>query len=253
MLSDDMLLRYHRQILLPSWDVAGQEALHNACVLIVGLGGLGSALSQYLVAAGVGRVKLVDFDHVEVTNLQRQPIHGEADVGRLKVVSAGHSLRAINSHCVIEEFAQALNADCFTELTQEVDVIADCCDNFATRDLINALAWPAGIPVVSAAAIGWQGQLAVFDPRRAESACYRCVYPDVDEAAASCNEAGVMAPTVAVIGSWQAQEVLKVIANIGDSLVGQLLLWDGFSNEVRRLRTPRDPACAVCAHHGETE
>ncbi|MDP1541395.1 MAG: molybdopterin-synthase adenylyltransferase MoeB [Moraxellaceae bacterium] len=248
MLSDDELLRYHRQILLPNWDVAGQEALRSATVMIVGLGGLGSVLSQYLVAAGVGCVKLVDFDRVEVTNLQRQPIHNEASVGVLKVDSAAQALRALNSYCQIETCSQALNAENFAELSVAVDVIADCCDNFATRDLINALAWPAGIPVVSAAAIGWQGQLAVFDPRQANSACYRCVYPAVDEEGASCSEVGVMASTVAVMGSWQAQEVLKVIANIGQSLVGQLLLWDGFSNEVRRLRTPRDPNCAVCAH-----
>lgn len=254
MLTDDELMRYHRQILLPTWDVAGQEALRAATVLIIGLGGLGSVLSQYLVAAGVGRVKLVDFDHVELSNLQRQPIHNEASVGQLKVESAARALRAINSYCQIEAHALAINADNFADLTASVDVIADCCDNFATRDLINVHAWPAGIPVVSAAAVGWQGQLAVFDPRNKDTACYRCVYPAVDDdGAASCNEVGVMASTVAVMGSWQAQEVLKVIANIGQSLVGQLLIWDGFSNDVRRLRTPRDPDCAVCARHGETQ
>lgn len=254
MLTDDELMRYHRQILLPTCDVAGQEALRAATVLIIGLGGLGSVLSQYLVAAGVGRVRLVDFDHVELTNLQRQPIHNEASVGQLKVESAARTLRAINSNCQIEAHALAINADNFADLTASVDVIADCCDNFATRDLINMHAWPAGIPVVSAAAVGWQGQLAVFDPRNKDSACYRCVYPAIeDDGAASCNEVGVMASTVAVIGSWQAQEVLKVIANIGQSLVGQLLIWDGFSNDVRRLRTPRDPDCAVCARHGETQ
>jgi adenylyltransferase/sulfurtransferase len=253
-LTDDELMRYHRQILLPTWDVAGQEALRSATVLIVGLGGLGSVLSQYLVAAGVGRVKLVDFDHVELTNLQRQPIHNEASVGQLKVESAARALRILNSNCQIEAHALAINADNFADLTASVDVIADCCDNFTTRDLINVHAWPAGIPVVSAAAVGWQGQLAVFDPRNTNSACYRCVYPAIeDDVAASCNEVGVMASTVAVMGSWQAQEVLKVIANIGQSLVGQLLLWDGFNNDVRRLRTPRDPDCAVCARHGETQ
>lgn len=254
MLTDDELMRYHRQILLPTWDVAGQEALRAATVLIVGLGGLGSVLSQYLVAAGIGRVRLVDFDHVELTNLQRQPIHNEASVGQLKVDSAARALCVINSNCQIETHALAINADNFADLTASVDVIADCCDNFATRDLINAQAWSAGVPVVSAAAVGWQGQLAVFDPRNAASACYRCVYPALDDdGATSCNEVGVMASTVAVMGSWQAQEVLKVIANIGQSLVGQLLIWDGFNNDVRRLRTHRDPDCAVCARHGETQ
>lgn len=250
MLSDEQLLRYNRQILLPDWDVAGQEKLAAATVLVVGLGGLGCPLAQYLAAAGVGRLILCDFDHVEITNLQRQVLHHDADIGRYKVESAADKLRVINPGVRVETINRAVDAELLARLLPEVDVVADCCDNFATRDTVAAAAWSIGRPLVSAAAIGWQGQLAVFDPRRAESACYRCLYPAADEEALTCSEAGVMATTVAVIGSWQAQEVLKVIAGVGETLTGRLLLWDGQVNEVRRVRTPRDPVCPVCSVQG---
>jgi len=250
MLSDAQLLRYNRQILLPGWDLPAQEKLAAATVLVVGLGGLGCPLAQYLAAAGVGRLILCDFDHVEITNLQRQVLHHDADIGRLKVESAADKLRLINPGVRVEACARAVDGELLARWLPEVDVVADCCDNFATRDLVSAAAWRAGKPLVSAAAIGWQGQLAVFDPRRAASACYRCLYPAADEEAPTCSEAGVMATTVAVIGSWQAQETLKVIAGVGEPLTGQLLLWDGQVNEVRRVRTPRDPACPVCSVQG---
>lgn len=250
MLNDGQLLRYHRQILLPGWDVAGQEALAASTVLVVGMGGLGCPLAQYLAAAGVGRLILADFDVVEITNLQRQILHHEADVGRLKVDSAADKLQAINSAVQVDVIARAVDAEVLALLLPEVDVVADCCDNFATREVVSAAAWVAGKPVVSAAAIGWQGQLAVFDPRQAHSACYRCLYPVAADEAQTCSEAGVMATTVAVIGSWQAQEVLKVVAGAGETLAGRLLLWDGLVNEVRCVRTPRDPACPVCSVQG---
>ncbi|MEL0027656.1 MAG: molybdopterin-synthase adenylyltransferase MoeB [Perlucidibaca sp.] len=250
MLNDEQLLRYNRQILLPDWDVAAQERLLAATVLVVGLGGLGCPLTQYLAAAGVGRLILCDFDQVEITNLQRQVLHHDEDVGRLKVASAADKLRRINPALRIETCAQVVDEAFLARWLPEVDVVADCCDNFATRDAVSRAAWRAGVPLVSAAAIGWQGQLAVFDPRDQGSACYRCLYPAADEDAPTCSEAGVMATTVAVMGAWQAQEVLKVIAGAGRPLTGQLLLWDGQVNEVRRVRTPRDPACPVCSVQG---
>lgn len=250
MLSDDQLLRYNRQILLPGWDVAAQEKLAAATVLVIGLGGLGCPLAQYLAAAGVGRLILCDFDHVEVTNLQRQILHHDGDIGRFKVDSAADKLRLINPGVQVDVLPRQVDEALLAQLLPEVDVVADCCDNFATRELASAAAWAAGKPLVSAAAIAWQGQLAVFDPRRHDSACYRCLYPAADDEALTCSEAGVMATTVAVIGSWQAQEVLKVIAGVGKPLTGQLLLWDGQVNEVRCVRTPRDPACPVCSVRG---
>lgn len=251
MLNDHELLRYNRQILLPSWDLLAQERLRAARVLVVGLGGLGCSLAQTLAVAGVGELVLADFDVVELTNLQRQVLHAEADIGRAKVDSAADALHVLNPLVTVRTVAERLDAGNLEQILLNIDVIADCCDNFATRDAVNAAAWAAGKPVISGAAIAWQGQLAVFDPRRAESACYRCLYPvpedGSEEAALTCSEAGVMASTVAVIGSWQAQEVMKIVAGAGEPLTGQLLLWDGQTNAVRRVRTIRDPACPVCS------
>lgn len=247
MLDDQQLLRYNRQILLPSWDIAAQTRLADASVLVVGLGGLGCPLAQQLVLAGVGRLVLADFDTVELSNLQRQMLHHDADIGRLKVESARDSLRALRPDVVIETLPQRMDEALLQEWLGKVDAVADCCDNFVTRELISRVAWHAGKPVISAAAIGWQGQLAVFDPRQPHSACYRCLYPESDDAALTCSDSGVMATTVAVMGSWQAQETLKVLTGTGETLCGQLLLWDGRVNDIRRVRTPRDPACPVCS------
>lgn len=246
-LSDAELLRYHRQILLPSWDIAAQLHLKVATVMIIGLGGLGCPVAQYLAVAGVGRLILVDDDHVDISNLQRQPLHGEADVGRLKVDSAAIALRALNPHVEIVCVPARADALLLARWLPKVAVVADCCDNFVTRDLINAAAWAARVPVVSAAAIGWQGQLSVFDARLAESPCYRCLYPDSLEAEQTCSEVGVMATTVGVMGSLQANELLKVIAGVGSTLCGQLHLWDAQLATSRTLRIPRDPDCPVCS------
>lgn len=246
-LSDAELLRYHRQLLLPSWDIAAQEKLRAATVLILGLGGLGCPVAQYLAAAGVGRLLLIDDDRVDLSNLQRQPLHGDADIGRLKVESAAESLRALNPQVEIVTVAMRADAALLARWLPEVAVIADCCDNFATRDMINASAWAARVPVVSAAAIAWQGQLSVFDARESASPCYRCLYPESHDAEQTCNAIGVMASTVAVMGSWQTNEILKLIAGVGSNLCGQLLLWDGLDSRVRTLRIPRDHACPVCS------
>ncbi len=246
-LSDAELLRYHRQILLPSWDIAAQQKLRAATVLVLGLGGLGCPVAQYLAAAGVGRLILLDDDRVDISNLQRQPLHGEADVGRLKVESAAASLKALNPLVEIVTVAARADADQLARWIPEVAVVADCCDNFATRDLINASAWAAQVPVVSAAAIAWQGQLSVFDARDAKSPCYRCLYPDSLDAEQTCNDVGVMASTVAVMGSLQANEILKLIAGVGSNLCGKLLLWDGHQASMRTLRILRDVACPVCS------
>lgn len=247
LLTDDQLLRYHRQILLPTWDIAAQSQIASASVLVVGLGGLGCPLAQQLTLAGIGRLLLADFDRVELSNLQRQMLHHDADIGRFKVESARDSLLALRADVVIDILPERMDEARLMQALASVDAVADCCDNFATRELINRCAWALKKPVISAAAIAWQGQLSVFDATQAESACYRCLYPESDDAALTCNDNGVMTTTVAVMGSWQAQEVLKVLTKTGESLCGQLLLWDGRVNEVRRVRTPRDPACPVCS------
>lgn len=251
MLTDDQLLRYNRQILLPSWDIAAQTRLASASVLVVGLGGLGCPLAQQLTLAGVGRLLLADFDRVELSNLQRQMLHHDEDIGRFKVDSARDSLKALRADVVVDVLPERMQEANLLDAIARVDAVADCCDNFATRELINRCAWALKKPVISAAAIAWQGQLTVFDARHPQSACYRCLYPESDDAALTCSDNGVMATTVAVMGSWQAQEVLKVLTGTGESLAGQLVLWDGQVNEVRRIRTPRDPACPVCSHEGD--
>lgn len=250
MLSDDELLRYNRQLLLPSWDVAAQEALKSATVLVVGLGGLGCPLAHSLVMAGVGRLILLDDDVVELSNLQRQSLHIEARIGQLKVDSAAVRLRESNQHVAIEAVPERATAESLAKWLPQVDVVADCTDNFASRDLIAQCAWQAGVPLVSAAAIGWQGQLSVFDSRLPDSPCYRCVFPAEFDQDVNCTGQGVMATTVAMMGAWQAQEVMKLVTNLGGSLAGHLILWDGFKGQMRDVRVVRDPSCSLCSPSG---
>lgn len=247
MLSDAELLRYSRQIMLPQFDVAAQEKLKAARVLVVGLGGIGCPVALYLAAAGVGRLVLADFDTVDETNLQRQVLYTTADVGRGKAAAAAATLRLQNPHVDIEEFAVLLDADSVPALVVGVDLVIDGCDNFPTRDVVNAACVAAGVPLVSAAAIGLSAQLAVFDPRQVTSPCYRCLYPDMDEAAAACSESGVLAPVVGVVGALAATEALKILTGVGQPLVGKLWLWEALASTMRTLAVPRDPACPVCA------
>jgi len=246
MLSDEELLRYSRQIMLPGWDIAAQEKLKGSRALVIGLGGLGCPVALYLAAAGVGELHLADFDTVDATNLQRQILHYTADIGRSKVSSAAAKLRALNPLIAVHELPQQLDADNLREQVAGVDIVLDCTDNFATRDAINVACVATGTPLVSGAAIGMSGQLAVFDLRQQGSPCYRCLYPDIDEAAVGCAESGVLATVVAVVGSLQAHEALKLLAGVGHTLAGRLWLWDGETMEMRTLRLKKDAACAVC-------
>ena len=246
MLSDDELLRYSRQILLAQIDIDGQLRLKNGRVLIVGLGGLGSPVALYLAAAGVGELHLADFDTVDLTNLQRQVIHDTPSVGQAKVDSAMARLAALNPHVVLRPQRQALDADSLAAAVAAVDVVVDCCDNFATRSAVNAACVAAGTPLVSGAAIRLEGQLAVFDPRNAASPCYHCLYGEGGEDELTCSEAGVVGPLVGLVGSLQALETLKLLAGFGEPLVGRLLLVDALTSRFRELRVKRDPQCAVC-------
>ncbi|MGB4343004.1 MAG: molybdopterin-synthase adenylyltransferase MoeB [Moraxellaceae bacterium] len=246
MLSDDELLRYARQIMLPAFDIAAQEKLKAARVLVVGMGGIGCPLSLYLAAAGVGELLLADFDIVEASNLQRQLLYTEADMGRLKAEVAVGRLAAVNPFVHCEAVTVALDADTLPALLSQVDLVVDGCDNFGTRDVVNAACVVAGVPLVSAAAIGFGAQLAVFDARRVDSPCYRCLYPDMDEAAATCAEAGILAPVVGVVGALAATEVLKMLTDVGDPLVGRLWLWEAMTGMMRTLTVRRDKDCVVC-------
>lgn len=246
-LNDDQLLRYSRHILLPDVGVAGQTRMAEASVLVVGAGGLGCPVALYLGAAGVGRLRLADGDTVDLTNLQRQIGHATAAIGENKADSLARSVRAINPEIDVQPLREALAGSALNEAVAAVDLVVDASDNFATRHAVNRACVQLGKPLVSGAAIGFSGQLAVFDSRRADSPCYHCLFPDhADEPELRCAEAGVFAPLVGIIGAMQAMETLKYLAQVGEPLVGRLLLWDGLQAEARVMKVPRDPACPVC-------
>ena len=245
-LSDQELLRYSRQIMLPKFDVAGQLALKNATVLILGLGGLGSPAALYLAAAGVGKLVLVDDDLVDISNLQRQIVHTEKTIGQAKVESAASQLRQINPHIDYEVLAKRVEGDALKKLITSVDLVLDCSDNFATRFEVNRYSVESLTPLVSAAAIRMEGQISVYDPRQAASPCYQCLYPEGSEQAMTCSESGVMSPLVGILGSMQAMEAIKVLSGLGESLVGRLLMLDAMTMQWRSLKLKKDPACNCC-------
>lgn len=245
-MNDDQLLRYSRQIMLPEFDVAGQEALLDAHALVVGLGGLGSPAALYLAAAGIGALTLVDHDTVEISNLQRQIIHDERSLGRDKVASAAERIHAINPDTDVQTVAAKLDGAELSRAVAAADVVIDGTDNFAVRYAINAACFAARTPLVSGAAIRMEGQVAVFDPRRKDSPCYQCLYADAADVVLSCAENGVAAPLVGIVGSIQAMEAMKIVAEVGESLVGYVLYVDAKRMELRRLKLPRDPNCPTC-------
>ena len=246
-MTDSQLLRYSRHILLPEIGVEGQARLDRARVLVVGAGGLGSPAALYLAAAGVGTLVLADGDVVDLTNLQRQILHKNDAVGRPKATSGRDSLYQLNPEIRVIPLEQRLGGDALFEQVSSADVVLDCSDNFATRHTINRACVAAGKPLVSGAAIRFDGQVTVFDPREATSPCYHCLFPegeDVEEM--RCAIMGVFAPLTGIIGTVQAAEALKLLIGCGTSLAGRLLLLDGLSMAWRSIRVPRDPACPVC-------
>lgn len=245
-LSDLELLRYSRHILLPEVDIAGQQALAAARVLIVGLGGLGSPVALYLAAAGVGRLVLADHDQVDLSNLQRQVIHDQSRLGLNKAQSAQQTLRALNPHCQTEVVQGFLDAQALAHWVPQVDLVVDCCDNFATRQAVNRACVQLQRPLVSGAAIGFSGQIAVFNCHP-QSPCYACLYPELPEENLTCSQSGVIAPLVGLIGSYQALEAVKTIIGCGSVLDGRLQLFDGLSSQWREIKLAKDPACPVCS------
>lgn len=246
-MNDEQLLRYSRHILLPEIGVEGQEALLASRVLVVGAGGLGSPACMYLAAAGVGTIVLCDDDDVDLTNLQRQILHSQATVGRPKVESGRESLLRLNPLVNVETVRARLEGDALDAQVRIADVVLDCSDNFATRHAINRACARHRKPLVSGAAIRFDGQVSVFDLRRADSPCYHCLFPegkDVEEV--RCAVMGVFAPLTGIIGATQAAEALKLIVGCGVSLDGRLLLLDGLGMEWRSISLGRDPDCAVC-------
>ena len=246
-MEDQQLLRYSRQIMLPDVDVAGQQRLLDSRVLIIGAGGLGSPVAMYLAAAGVGQLVLVDFDEVDLSNLQRQILHGSHDLGRPKVESARDTLAVINPEVNITAINEKLEGEALLAEVVKADVVVDASDNFSTRFAVNDACVTARKPLVSGAAIRMEGQVSVFHNERPESPCYRCLYRDEGELAQTCSENGILAPVVGIIGTIQATEVLKVLLGIGDTLDGRLLLLDALTMEWRSMKLRKDPGCSC--HH----
>lgn len=246
-MNDNQLLRYSRHILLPQISYEGQEKLVNSHALIVGAGGLGSPVALYLAASGVGALTICDFDVVDLTNLQRQIIHTTQSVGINKAVSAQQTIYEINPEVAVKTIQQKSTEDEFVGLVAEADVVIDCSDNFATRYTLNRLCVRLKKPLVSGAAIGFEGQITVYDMRSSTSPCYHCLFPDNGEDTdLRCATNGVFAPLVGMIGTTQAAEALKLLMGIGESLQGRLLLLDALAMEWRTIKLRRDSACIVC-------
>ena len=247
-MNDAQLLRYARHILLDEFGIEGQEKLLASTALVVGAGGLGSPAAMYLASAGVGTIILADHDTVEISNLQRQILHQTSRLGALKAESGRDALLALNPEITVETRTVRLAGDMLDTQIAQVDVVLDCTDNFATRHAINRACVKHNKPLVSGAAIRFEGQISVFDPRDATAPCYHCLFPEAEDLeAATCASTGVFSPLVGIIGSMQAAEALKVLSHVGQSLKGQLLILDAFEMDWHRVRVKRDPGCPVCA------
>ncbi len=248
-MTDDQLLRYSRHLLLNEIGVEGQEKILRSRVLVIGAGGLGSPVVLYLATAGIGCITLVDDDVVDMTNLQRQIAHTMADVGEFKAKSAMNKIANINSDVEVFPILQRADAALLDRLVAEADVVIDCCDNFATRHNINAACVKHHKPLVSGAAIRFDGQITVFDTRSDASPCYACIFPpDASLEETRCATMGVFAPLVGIIGSMQAAEALKLISGAGTALTGRLLMLDGRDMSWNEVRFKRDATCSVCGH-----
>jgi molybdopterin-synthase adenylyltransferase len=246
-MNDDQLLRYSRHILLDEVGIEGQQQLLASQVLIIGAGGLGCPVALYLGSAGVGRITIVDDDRVDATNLQRQIAHSTARIGLLKVDSVREAVAAINPDVTVVAVAQRADDELLGVLVQQADLVVDCSDNFATRHAINRACVKHRKPLVSGAAMRFDGQIAVYDARRANSPCYACVFPETEQAPeASCATMGVFAPLVGVVGTVQAAEALKLLCGAGEPLTGRLLMLDSKFMQWSEMALMRNDACSVC-------
>ena len=249
-LSDATLLRYSRHILLDEIGIEGQQRIASARVLVVGVGGLGSPAALYLACSGVGTITLADHDTVELTNLQRQILHTMASIGGSKAESAANRITAINPDIQVVPLMTQLNEKSLKSLVPEHDVVLDCSDNFFTRQQVNRACVASKIPLVSGAAVQFDGQLTVFDPRNAHSPCYHCIFSEEENIESlPCSVTGIFAPLTGMIGSLQAAETLKLIVGMGSSLVGRLLMIDARTMRFTSIHTVRHPNCGVCTQN----
>ena len=246
-MDDQQLRQFSRHIMLPDFDVAGQEKLLQANVLLIGAGGLGSPIALYLGASGIGRLTIVDDDEVDTSNLQRQIAHRRATVGTNKAKSAAVAVQAINPTTRVRALQHRLSEAALQAEVAQADLVIDATDNAPSRYLLNGLCWQKRTPLVSGGAVRWEGQVTVFDARR-ESPCYQCLYPDTETGnSENCAENGVISPLVGVIGSMQALEAIKCLTGVGDSLVGTLLFFDAKYAQWQRMALSKNPACPICA------
>jgi len=246
-MEDSFLNRYARQIRLSQVGVAGQQRLREAHVLIIGAGGLGSPVSMYLAAAGVGTIAISDFDRVDESNLSRQIVHSQANLGESKASSAKQTLKALNPGVVVEAFDYELDGVELEEQVRAADVVADCTDNFPSRFALNRITRKTGTPLVTGAAIRWEGQVATFVPADEDGPCYQCLYPDESIETLTCEAEGIMAPVVGIIGSIQALEVINLLLEAGAGLKGRVLLMDGLAFACHTIELPKNNNCPVCA------
>ncbi|MGZ5077525.1 MAG: HesA/MoeB/ThiF family protein [Methylobacter sp.] len=247
-MNDNQLLRYSRQIMLPQVDVEGQQKLLAAKALIIGAGGLGSPASIYLAAAGVGNITIYDNDVVDLSNLQRQITHHTPDIGTDKVISTRQTLNQLNPDIKIKAVKQRLEGEQLELEVMQADVVLDCSDNFSTRFAVNNACVKQQKPLVSGAAIRFEGQVAVFTPGKNDSPCYNCLYSSNGEELQNCATNGVIAPVTGIIGSIQALEAMKLIINIGETLTGRLLLLDGLTMEWNTMKLRKNPNCPTCGN-----
>ena len=245
-MNDNQLLRYSRQIMLPQCDIEGQQKLLAAKILIVGAGGLGSPAAMYLAAAGVGNITIYDDDEVELSNLQRQIAHHTPDIGIDKVISTRQTLNKLNPDINVTAIKQRLAGQQLAIETTAADVVLDCSDNFSTRFAINRACVEHQTPLVSGAAIRFEGQISVFTAGKNDSPCYNCLYSSEGEELQNCSTNGVIAPITGIVGSIQALEAMKLILNIGETLTGRLLLLDGLTMEWQTLKLRKNAACPTC-------
>jgi adenylyltransferase/sulfurtransferase len=247
-MDDSQLLRYSRHLLLDQIGIDGQGRLAASQVLIVGAGGLGSPVALYLAAAGVGHITLADHDQVDFTNLQRQIAHDMASLGENKAASAARRMTAMNPDITVAPLPERLEGEALVAQVAAADLVLDCSDNFATRHAVNRACAAHRKPLVSGAAVRFDGQVSAFDLRRDDAPCYACLFPEhARDAEMRCAEFGVFAPLVGVVGAMQAAEALKLLLGIGVSLSGRLLLYDALAADWRAIRLKKDPACPVCS------
>ncbi|QCU89499.1 HesA/MoeB/ThiF family protein [Thiomicrorhabdus sediminis] len=244
-LNNDEMSRYSRQILMPEIDYDGQLKLAQSHAVIFGLGGLGSPAALYLAAAGVGKLSLVDFDQVDDSNLQRQIVHKENNVGDDKVASAKQNLMELNRHIQIDTYARQLSETEITALVAQADVVLDCTDNFDSRFALNRACYQSKKPLVSGAAIRWEGQLSTYDFRKDHGPCYQCLYKEDSGQVLNCSQNGVLAPMVGMVGSMQAVEAIKALLNL-PVLHGKLMIIDGYTMMIRTLNLKADSSCQLC-------